>query len=468
MIRELENISSRVFGFIITAFSLLAFLGAMKVSNYYSGTIHSYDSQYLTLALLITVIWYIGVFGTNISKLYRLKSLIKILIDCFLFVVSATGLLAILVWLLRLDKIDLTLLLFFGAIDFILLILFGIVSSVYHKSLRKTGMNTRNVIVIADENSIEFIERLDYHKDWGYKIMAIISDSDVISEIFGTRVEVITPPYSLSNLLKSLVVDEVMYFKNDINQDEIRSLVHDCEEIGVIFRMQSAFFQMASTKTHLSYYNGIPFLTFDNTPLNKISHHWKNVVDLVASFFVLLIWLPILIIIALAIKLTSKGPVIFKQRRVGLRGREFNIYKFRTMVQDAEKLRSIVEKQNEMDGPVFKMKNDPRITRIGKFLRKTGLDEMPQFFNVLKGDMSLVGPRPPLPAEVEQYERWQLRRLSMKPGITCIWQIAPNRNGISFDEWMKLDLQYIDSWSLKIDLFLLFRTLKTIARGSGQ
>lgn len=121
-----------------------------------------------------------------------------------------------------------------------------------------------------------------------------------------------------------------------------------------------------------------------------------------------------------------------------------------------------------MDGPVFKIKNDPRITPIGRFLRKSGLDEIPQFFNVLKGDMSLVGPRPPLPREVEQYERWQLRRLSMRPGITCIWQIAPNRNSISFEEWMKLDLQYIDSWSLKIDFILLIRTIQTVARGSGQ
>jgi lipopolysaccharide/colanic/teichoic acid biosynthesis glycosyltransferase len=138
------------------------------------------------------------------------------------------------------------------------------------------------------------------------------------------------------------------------------------------------------------------------------------------------------------------------------------------MVQDAEKLRSLLEAQNEMDGPVFKIKKDPRITTIGKFLRKSGLDEIPQFFNVLKGDMSLVGPRPPLPSEVAQYERWQLRRLSMRPGITCIWQISPNRNKITFDEWMKLDLQYIDSWSFKMDILLILKTFQAVAKGSGQ
>ena len=138
------------------------------------------------------------------------------------------------------------------------------------------------------------------------------------------------------------------------------------------------------------------------------------------------------------------------------------------MVQDAEKLRYLLESQNEMDGPVFKIKKDPRITTIGKFLRKTGLDEIPQFFNVLMGDMSLVGPRPPLPSEVAQYERWQLRRLSMRPGITCIWQIMPNRNNITFDEWMKLDLQYIDSWSFRMDLILILKTFQAVAKGSGQ
>ncbi len=273
---------------------------------------------------------------------------------------------------------------------------------------------------------------------------------------------------SLPYLLKNNIVDEVFYCKNDINQDEIQNLVFACEEIGVVFRLQSAFFKMSSTQTELNYFDNVPFLSFTNTPANKTAHQWKTVVDIVGSGLILLIWSPFLLIIAILIKLTSRGPVIFKQRRIGLRGREFNIYKFRTMVQDAEKLRPLLEAQNEMDGPVFKIKNDPRITFIGRILRKTGLDEVPQFFNVLKGDMSLVGPRPPLASEVAQYQRWQLRRLSMRPGITCIWQIAPNRNEITFDEWMKLDLQYIDSWSLKIDFLLILKTVQAVIRGSGQ
>ena len=137
------------------------------------------------------------------------------------------------------------------------------------------------------------------------------------------------------------------------------------------------------------------------------------------------------------------------------------------MVTDAEKLKDELAKQNEVDGPVFKMKNDPRITKIGHFLRRTSLDELPQFFNVLKGDMSVVGPRPPVPKEVKQYERWQLRRLSVKPGITCIWQVS-GRNNISFEEWMRLDLQYIDTWSLRLDFILILRTIKTVLISDGQ
>jgi lipopolysaccharide/colanic/teichoic acid biosynthesis glycosyltransferase len=174
-----------------------------------------------------------------------------------------------------------------------------------------------------------------------------------------------------------------------------------------------------------------------------------------------------MLIIALLIKLNSKGPVIFKQARVGLRGRQFYIYKFRTMVVNAEALRKKLEAQNEMDGPVFKIKNDPRITPIGRILRKTGMDELPQLFNVLFGEMSLIGPRPPLKSETNQYKSWQLRRLSVKPGITCSWQIIPDRNNVEFENWMKLDLAYIDNWSTKLDIMLLFKTIKTVLFGTG-
>jgi lipopolysaccharide/colanic/teichoic acid biosynthesis glycosyltransferase len=189
--------------------------------------------------------------------------------------------------------------------------------------------------------------------------------------------------------------------------------------------------------------------------------------DLSGSFIIIICLSPILIAIAILIKITSPGPVVFKQARVGLRGRQFSLYKFRTMIVNAEKLKKDLETENEMDGPVFKIRDDPRVTKIGKFLRTTGLDELPQLFNVLKGEMSLIGPRPPLPTETLQYKRWQLRRLSVKPGLSCFWQIKPDRNNIKFEKWMELDLAYIDNWSLRLDFIILLKTIKTVFQRTG-
>jgi lipopolysaccharide/colanic/teichoic acid biosynthesis glycosyltransferase len=190
--------------------------------------------------------------------------------------------------------------------------------------------------------------------------------------------------------------------------------------------------------------------------------------DINISLFMIICLSPVLLIIAALIKLTSSGPIIYRQARVGLRGRQFNLYKFRTMVVNAEILRKELESENEADGPVFKIKDDPRITRIGKFLRKTGLDELPQLFNIMKGEMSLIGPRPPLLEETRQYKRWQLRRLSVRPGLSCFWQIKPDRNNIKFEKWMELDLAYIDNWSLRLDFMILLKTIKTVFLRTGS
>jgi lipopolysaccharide/colanic/teichoic acid biosynthesis glycosyltransferase len=179
--------------------------------------------------------------------------------------------------------------------------------------------------------------------------------------------------------------------------------------------------------------------------------------------------IPVLLVIgisAIAIRLTSPGPVFFKQQRCGLNGRLFTMYKLRSMMDNAEQTRFELEALNEMDGPVFKSSRDPRRTAVGRFLRKFSIDELPQFYNVLRGDMSLVGPRPPLPQEVARYERWQRRRLSMKPGITCLWQVS-GRNEINFQDWMKLDLTYIDNWSLLLDLKILLKTVPVVILGRG-
>lgn len=184
----------------------------------------------------------------------------------------------------------------------------------------------------------------------------------------------------------------------------------------------------------------------------------KRLIDIVCSFLGVLVLSPLFIIIAIIIKMTSKGPVFFSQKRVGKNGKEFDMYKFRSMVVNAEELKEKLAAKNEMSGPMFKMKDDPRVTKVGKFIRKTSIDELPQLWNVLKGDMSLVGPRPSLPKEVAQFENWMYKRLEVKPGLTCYWQVS-GRNNIDFEDWMKLDIKYVNDRSTWIDIKLIFKTV---------
>ena len=196
----------------------------------------------------------------------------------------------------------------------------------------------------------------------------------------------------------------------------------------------------------------------ENERSNVLYEVIKRIIDIVASFTGLIVLSPLMLVVSILIKLESKGEVIFKQKRVGLNGKEFYMYKFRSMVINAEELKAELESQNEMSGPMFKMKDDPRITKIGKFIRKTSIDELPQLINVIKGDMSLVGPRPSLPKEVEEFETWMRERLEVKPGLTCIWQVS-GRNNIDFEDWMKLDIEYIRERSLALDFKLIFKTI---------
>ncbi|WP_308000837.1 sugar transferase [uncultured Clostridium sp.] len=196
----------------------------------------------------------------------------------------------------------------------------------------------------------------------------------------------------------------------------------------------------------------------ENERSNVLYEVIKRIIDIVASFTGLIVLSPLMLVVSILIKLESKGEVIFKQKRVGLNGKEFYMYKFRSMVINAEELKAELESQNEMSGPMFKIKDDPRITKIGKFIRKTSIDELPQLINVIKGDMSLVGPRPSLPKEVEEFETWMRERLEVKPGLTCIWQVS-GRNNIDFEDWMKLDIKYVRERSFKLDIKLILKTV---------
>lgn len=468
MIKEREQQINNTLGLVDVIISVLSFLAAYLIRHSFFDSGLSSPNEYLVIGVLIVPTWFTLLKLFNLNEIHRTKRYSKILVSYIAVIGIGLGVIFLFMFLFKLNSISRLVILFFGIIN--LMTLFSTRITVYRlmKYFRVKGYNSRNIVIIADDSSEFFIERILENKEWGYILKYIITNSSKLYKKYKDIVNVHPEHVNLANLIDINVIDEVIYCKNEIDQKNLKGIIHSCEEVGVVFRMQSQLFSMPATKAHLNHFDEIPFLTFDNTPSDYFALRVKNAFSTLAAFFILIIWAPAMLFIALLIKITSPGPVFFKQKRVGLRGRTFYMYKFRTMVVNAESLKEKLMASNEADGPVFKIKNDPRITKIGKFLRKTGLDELPQFINVLIGDMSLVGPRPPIPSEVAQYERWQLRRLSMKPGITCSWQIEPNRNEISFNDWMKMDLNYIDNWSNKLDLVLFFKTIRTVIKGTGS
>ncbi|HEX4771766.1 MAG TPA: exopolysaccharide biosynthesis polyprenyl glycosylphosphotransferase [Bryobacteraceae bacterium] len=266
-------------------------------------------------------------------------------------------------------------------------------------------------------------------------------------------------------LLSQKVVDEVIFDVDWNSVGDLEQVLQHCTEEGVRTRVAMGFFPHANSQLSLDRVGDVPLLTFSADPLEDLRLLVKRSLDVALSSVALILLLPLIGLIALLIKATSRGPVIFRQSRCGLNGRVFTLFKFRSMVENADELKAALAHLNERE-VVFKMTRDPRVTPLGRILRKFSLDELPQLYNVLRGDMSLVGPRPPLPDEVFQYERWQRRRLRMRPGLTCLW-VVMGRDQLDFNSWMRADLFYIDNWSLALDWLIILRTIPTVIRGRG-
>jgi exopolysaccharide biosynthesis polyprenyl glycosylphosphotransferase len=263
-------------------------------------------------------------------------------------------------------------------------------------------------------------------------------------------------------------IDEVFIaLPRDKYSQLVDAIVRLCEEQGVVVRLQADIFKLAIARWHVDEFDGIPIVTIRSGPEEGWQLVAKRLFDICGSAALLLLLAPLCGFVALLIKLDSPGPVLFKQERVGINKRRFQLFKFRTMVESAENQQQLLESRNEAAGPVFKIKHDPRITRIGKFLRRYSIDELPQLVNVLKGEMSLVGPRPLPVRDIERIEtQSHRRRLSMKPGVTCLWQVN-GRSDIDFTNWVRMDLEYIDRWSLGLDMKILLKTIPAVLKGSG-
>jgi exopolysaccharide biosynthesis polyprenyl glycosylphosphotransferase len=323
------------------------------------------------------------------------------------------------------------------------------------------------LIVGMNSKAAEVARALEANSSRGLRILGFVAEAGGKAP----AIDVFTryPAHSIADLpqlLQDGVVDEVIFAVSKTDLEKMEPLLLLCEELGVRTRVLVDFFPHLRSEISLDRLGDLPLLTFSSTPENQYLLFLKRLVDVVMAVALLAIASPLLILAAILVRVTSTGPVVFRQLRCGLNGRKFWLYKFRSMYEDADLQQHEVAHLNEMDGPVFKVKDDPRVTPVGRLLRKTSLDETPQLFNILKGDMSFVGPRPPLPQEVAQYEKWQRRRLRMKPGLTCLWALE-GRSHLNFARWMNLDMEYIDHWSLALDFKILLRTIPRVLSGRG-
>ena len=273
---------------------------------------------------------------------------------------------------------------------------------------------------------------------------------------------------ALERILRTMPVSKVYIAGNALKDGaSMQNAITTCEQLGVPFALPAYSFRLGRAQPQGAEHLEHGYVHYVIHAPAIRARAVKRTFDIVSSAVALWVLLPLLVLVAAIVKFSSKGPIFFKQERVGLNGRKFNMLKFRSMVINAEEIKASLARMNEQTGPVFKMQRDPRVTAFGRFIRKFSIDELPQLINVLRGDMSIVGPRPPVPSEVAQYEAWQLRRLSVRPGLTCLWQVS-GRNQISFEEWMYLDMQYIDHWSLMQDLRLILRTVPVVFTGRGS
>ena len=381
----------------------------------------------------------------------------------------ALGIIAVVLfeYLLRLD-LSRSFLGFFALYAWVLLILFRMKAGSFIGLVRREFGAPHYVMVVGSgERALAMGQALEASASYGIRLVGFLSDTPDAPP-GEMRLKNTYPLHQLSelhNLLREHVVDEVIFAVHSRRLADLEEVLLLCDEEGVRTRVAVDFFPHVNSEVYLDRLGSAPLLTFSAAPHDEIRLMLKRGTDVALAIAGLIILSPIMILIVAMIRLTSPGPAIFRQVRCGLNGRKFVFYKFRSMCLNAEELKAQLLHLNEKQ-LAFKIPNDPRLTAVGRWLRKFSLDELPQLWNVVRGDMSLVGPRPAVPEEVEQYKRWQRRRLRMRPGLTCLWALA-GRDGLDFETWMKLDMRYIDNWSLALDWKIILQTIPRVLTGRG-
>jgi exopolysaccharide biosynthesis polyprenyl glycosylphosphotransferase len=366
-------------------------------------------------------------------------------------------------YLLRLD-LSRSFVALFAIYTWVLLCLFRINAARVIGAIRREFGTAHFVMVVGSgENARRLGEALEQSSDYGIRLMGFLDEQP--GQIKLSQTYEMHSLSRLPELLRGHVIDEIIFAVDSSKLGEMEEVFLLCDEEGVRTRVVVDFFPHVNSQVYLDRLGSTPLLTFSAAPHDEIRLLAKRITDVLLAAAALVLLLPFMLLIALLIRLTSPGPAIFRQERCGLNGRRFTFYKFRSMCDNAEELKASLAHLSHKS-TAFKIRNDPRLTAIGRFLRKFSIDEWPQLWNVLKGDMSLVGPRPAVPEEVELYQTWQRRRLRMRPGLTCLWAVA-GRDSLDFDTWMKMDMQYIDNWSLALDWKIILRTIPRVLIGRG-
>lgn len=431
-------------------------------------------STYLPLLPFVLGVWAVLLVSSGCYRSHRTVTLVEEAWDIVKVCTSGLAVLALAVYALRLDEKLLgndqfsrlwVLMVGLGACVFLLTEKLAL--RTLSRYVRYRGYNYRTVLIVGTHpGAVALADSIRNHRYWGFRILGFVAHRDAERRSLPVPYRQLGTIEDIPEIVDNEVVDDVLFCVSRQDLDQMEDLFLALHEQGVRTRFALNLMPHVKAQTRFEELDGVPLLTFSTAPEGLFPMLFKRITDISLSLLVMLLALPVVLCIAILIKITGGGQVLYRQTRCGLNGRRFTLYKFRTMVEGAEQKKQDLLHLNEMDGPVFKLSKDPRVTYFGRFLRRFSLDELPQLWNVLRGDMSLVGPRPPIPDEVARYQRWQRRRLSMKPGLTCLWQIS-GRNQIDFDRWIQLDLEYIDSWSPWLDMKILLKTVPAVLSGRG-
>jgi exopolysaccharide biosynthesis polyprenyl glycosylphosphotransferase len=452
--------------------TVVSFVAAFAVRSqvraaFFFGSAQSVESYYNVLIVAVIIWWFV----LDVQKAYSDTRRVQLMQSFKVVIRTAfvgTLILFAVAYVLRMEIPPRAAIAMFVLINILLLMLNRLFFYYLRELLREEGALTKTILIIgAGEKAQRFLASVRDHAEWGVNLVGFVEldNSKVGREIMGAKV--LGTPDDLPQILHKFPIHEVVFAVSTRQLEQCTDMLALCEQEGVNAVILSNFFSSLVAQVDTDILYDQPVLTYRTTRHKEWQLLIKRALDIAFSFIMLMFLLPMLTVIAVLIKLDDGGPIFYRWKVAGESKRKFTGYKFRTMVVNADAIKEKLMDKNEMTGVAFKMKDDPRITRIGKFLRKYSLDELPQLWSVLKGDMSVVGPRPPLEGELLRFESWQRRKLSVKPGLTCLWQVSGRSTITDFDEWIRLDLAYIDNWSLWLDFKILLKTIPAVLSGRG-